>query len=223
MNAPDPEPFAADWPEPAPHFLRSDLREPPDLPLNEVLGPRLSAWVAHAACARASPPDYVLAALLAVAGAVIGNTRWAAPWAGWAEPPVLWAMAIGSPSAGKSPGLDAILIPLKAVERHLRRDAEGQFSVWRDKAEVAKLAESTWKETAKAAFKDGKDAPAKPNAANPGPEPVLPRLSVSDATVEKVAVIVARQPRGLLLARDELVGWLHGMTRYSGGGSDRPF
>jgi len=31
------------------------------------------------------------------------------------------------------------------------------------------------------------------------------------------------QPRGLLLARDELAGWLLGMERYAGGGSDRPF
>jgi len=26
-----------------------------------------------------------------------------------------------------------------------------------------------------------------------------------------------------LMARDELAGWLHGMTLYAGGGSDRPF
>lgn len=36
-------------------------------------------------------------------------------------------------------------------------------------------------------------------------------------------MVVARQPRGTLLARDELSGWLQGMTRYAGGGSDRPF
>ena len=36
-------------------------------------------------------------------------------------------------------------------------------------------------------------------------------------------MIVSRQPRGALLSRDELAGWLQGMTRYSGGGWDRPF
>ncbi|WP_143530018.1 DUF3987 domain-containing protein, partial [Salibaculum halophilum] len=35
--------------------------------------------------------------------------------------------------------------------------------------------------------------------------------------------IVAEQPRGTLLTRDELAGGLQGMTRYSGGGSDHPF
>ena len=51
----------------------------------------------------------------------------------------------------------------------------------------------------------------------------LPRLSITDGTVERLAVIAAQQPRGTLMARDELAGWLYGMTRYAGGGSDRPF
>ncbi len=50
-----------------------------------------------------------------------------------------------------------------------------------------------------------------------------PRYALTDATVEKLGVILAGQPRGALVFRDELAGWLQGMTRYSGGGSDRPF
>ena len=158
-----------------------------------------------------------------VTGAAIGNTRWASPWAGWAEPPVIWTMAIGAPSANKSPGLDAVLSPLKRAERDLRAVAEASLTAWRERAEVAKLVESAWKEAAKSALKEGKEPPARPSAANPGAEPFLPRLSIADGTVERLAVIVSRQPRGTLLARDELAGWLQGMTRYSGGGSDRPF
>ena len=51
----------------------------------------------------------------------------------------------------------------------------------------------------------------------------MPCLSLADTTVERLAVILANQPRGTLMARDELSGWLMGMTRYAGGGSDRPF
>ena len=51
----------------------------------------------------------------------------------------------------------------------------------------------------------------------------MPCLAVTDSTVERLAVIAAEQPRGTLMARDELAGWLLGMTRYAGGGSDRPF
>lgn len=223
MSAPEPIPFKPEWLPPEARFLRPELPKPPAIPLEDVMGERWARWIRLAAQAKAAPPDYVAAALLSVTGALIGNTRWANPWEGWAEPPVIWAMAIGSPSMNKSPGLDAVLTPLKRMEREARAKVESVLSEWRGKAEIAKLAEQTWKEAVKAALKAGDDMPAKPDAAKPGPEPVMPRFALTDATVEKIGVILAGQPRGALLARDELSGWLLGMTRYSGGGSDRPF
>lgn len=215
--------FAPIWGEADLRYLRPDLPAPPDLPLEDVFGPVWAAWIKTAAEAKAAPPDYVAAGLLAVAGATIGNTRWASPWAGWAEPPILWTMAVGQPSMNKSPGFDAVLGPLRKLERAARVAAEADLAAFRERAEVAKLAEANWKEAAKAAVKDGKDAPAKPASASPGPEPIRPRFVMSDATVEKLGVILAGQPRGTLVFRDELAGWLQNMTRYSGGGSDRPF
>ncbi|NOD29568.1 DUF3987 domain-containing protein [Ruegeria atlantica] len=220
---PKEESFAPDWPEPASRFLRDERAAAPRLPLVEVFGPKWAQWISVAAEAKSSPPDYIVAALLAVAGSLIGNTRWVSPWAGWSEPPILWTMAIGLPSSGKSPGLDAVLTPLRKAERELRKNAEGELAQWREAAEIAKIAESTWKEATKAAIKDGSAPPERPDAANPGQEPFLPRLCVADGTVERLAVILEKQARGTLAARDELAGWLQGMTRYSGGGSDRPF
>jgi hypothetical protein len=46
--APEPHPFTPAWPEPAQRFLRADLRPAPDLPLSDVLGPKLAAWIADA-------------------------------------------------------------------------------------------------------------------------------------------------------------------------------
>jgi len=216
-------PFMGDWPVPAPRLIRGETLAAPELPLVDVFGPLWADWIASAAEAKSAPPDYVVAGLLATAGSAIGNTRWAAPWGGWAEPPILWTMAIGSPSSNKSPGLDAVLSLIKEVEREHRQAMEGDLSDWREKAELAKLAESAWKEAAKAALKDGGDPPERPDVLRIGSEPFPPRLSIADGTVERLAVIVSKQPRGTLLARDELAGWLQGMTRYSGGGSDRPF
>ena len=223
MNAPEPIPFAPDWPEPAARFLRTELPPAPDLPLRDVLGPRLAQWVEDAAEAKSAPRDYVFASMLAVAGATIGNTRWVSPWRGWAEPPVIWTMCIGLPSAGKSPAIDAALQPLRSAERHLRDAAQSETKAWAEKADLAKLAEATWKEEAKAALKAGETPPDKPQAAYAGPAPHIPRLVVNDGTIERLGAILARQPRGTLQMRDELAGWLDGMLRYSGGGSDRPF
>ncbi|NVO55008.1 DUF3987 domain-containing protein [Rhodobacteraceae bacterium B1Z28] len=220
---PREESFSLDWPEPASRFLRDERAAAPKLPLEEVFGSKWAQWITAAAEAKSSLPDYVVAALLAVAGSLIGNTRWVSPWAGWSEPPILWTIAIGLPSSGKSPGLDAVLAPQRKAEREMRKSAEGELAQWREAAEIAKIAESTWKEATKAAIKDGSTPPERPDAANPGQEPFLPRLCVADGTVERLAVILEKQARGTLAARDELAGWLQGMTRYSGGGSDRPF
>ncbi|MGQ5702175.1 DUF3987 domain-containing protein, partial [Sandaracinobacteroides sp. A072] len=226
MNAqakPIETPFAPAWAAPDPRLLRAELPPAPELSLRDVLGPRLAGWVADAAEAKGAPPDYIFAALLAVAGSTIGNARWAAIWPGWAEPPVIWTMCIGLPSAGKSPAIDAALQPLRNAERPLREAAETERKAWAEKAELAKLAEQTWKEAARAAIKAGETATDRPTGCDAGPPPHIPRLVVNDGTIERLGAILAQQPRGTLQMRDELAGWLEGMQRYSGGGSDRPF
>ena len=216
-------PFTPSWPEPDLRLLRAVLPPAPDLPLRDVLGPRLAQWVADAAESKGAPADYVFAALLAVAGSVIGNARWVSPWRGWAEPPVIWAMCVGLPSAGKSPAIDAALSPLREAERPMREAAQALMAAWQEKAEIAKLAEATWKDAARAAIKAGDTPPERPKGCDAGPPPHIPRLVVNDGTIERVGAILAAQPRGTLQMRDELAGWLEGMARYSGGGSDRPF
>ena len=42
--------------------------------------------------------------------------------------------------------------------------------------------------------------------------------ALSDTTVEALAPILRVNPRGLLLARDELAGWIGSFDRYSGKG-----
>ncbi len=55
------------------------------------------------------------------------------------------------------------------------------------------------------------------------PIPIRPRIRVADATVEALGALAAGLPRGLLLVRDELAGWLGAFDKYGGGGADRAF
>lgn len=216
-------PFAPDWPAPDAKFLRPETPPAPELPLDDVFGERFSKWAREAAEAKGAPPDYVVFSVLSVLSSVIGNARWVSPWRGWTEPPVIWAMMIGLPSAGKSPAIDAALQPLRAAEVPLREAAESERKEWAEKAEIAKLAEAAWKQEASGALKAGEQPPEKPSGCEAGPPPHVPRLVVNDGTIERLGAILANQPRGTLQMRDELAGWLEGMARYSGGGSDRPF
>ena len=63
-----------------------------------------------------------------------------------------------------------------------------------------------------------------PDPGDPPLEPVLRRVVCSDVTIEKLADVLADNPRGVLVARDELAGWLGSYTRYKGkgGGTDLP-
>jgi hypothetical protein len=63
------------------------------------------------------------------------------------------------------------------------------------------------------------DPPAKPD------EPHAERFVVADTTVEALAPILETNPRGLVLARDELAGWIGSFDRYVGrgkAGTDAP-
>lgn len=226
MKRPEPVPFEprTAWPAPDMSIARPPRPPAPVMSSDEfslVFGPWAS-WIETAAAVKGVPVDYVAAALLGTASAVIGNARWASPWNGWKEPPVLWTMLVGEPSAGKSPALDAVLDPIKEIERALSEDYKASRKDWEGKDEIAALALAQWKADAKKAIAENGDAPPKPDAAEAGPPPIRERITISDVTTEKVASLLAASWRGLLLSRDELSGWLASMDRYNSGG-DRPF
>lgn len=215
-------PFAYEWMEPSRHFLEPETSPAPALDLGNLLPPRIAEWIKATASQKGCPADYVLGGLLAGAASAIGNSRWVNPRPGWAEPPVLWIMAIGTPSAGKSPGLDAAFAPMRKIEKEMRNRANEKAQEWAEKAEFAKASDKKWKAKVDAAAEDGQDPPPKPEAAKLEPRPHVPRLVVTDSTTEQLGCLLSAQPRGALQLRDELAGWLGSMNRYSDG-SDRSF
>lgn len=218
----EPVPFVNEWPEPSRHLMDPETPPAPPLDLGHLLPPRIAKWTQATASQKGCPPDYVLAGLLAGAASAIGNSRWVSPWRGWKEPPALWFIAIGNPSAGKSPGLDAALAPIRKIEAEMRKTAAEEFQVWAEQSEFAKVSEKKWKVELGAAADEGRSPPPKPETAKLGPQPHVPRLLVNDSTTEQLGCVHAAQPRGILQLRDELSGWLGGMNRYTEG-SDRAF
>ncbi len=57
-----------------------------------------------------------------------------------------------------------------------------------------------------------------------GEEPALQRLVSTDPTTEALGPILAKNPRGLIVAPDEMTRWVMSMDQYKNGkGGDRPF
>lgn len=73
-------------------------------------------------------------------------------------------------------------------------------------------------------MKNGLPPPREPEGACEPEELSRRRVMSTDPTIEKAGRISAENPRGLILVRHELAGWIGGMNRYGGGGgADRAF
>ncbi len=172
----------------------------------ETLPDPLRGFVAEASKAIGCDPAYVALPLLTMLAAAIGNTRRLRLKQSWLVPPILWTAIVGESGTLKSP---ARRLALKAMsERQLRllkRDQEALREYETAHARWAQQA-ADWKRSKQ---REG-DPPAEPEA------PVCERCLVSDTTVEALAPILLANPRGLLLERDELAGWIGSFDRYAG-------
>ena len=175
----------------------------------EVLPGVVAKFVRIAAESIGCDESYVALPAIATLAGAIGNSRVVLLKRGWTEPSVVWTAIVGDSGTMKSPALDA---PLKAVrkkqneafEQYEQEMREHEARVLRHESAVA-----AWKFKAK----KGSDEPP-PDAPE---EPVCIRYWISDTTVEALAKNFPAAPRGLLLSRDELAGWLKSFDQYKGG------
>jgi hypothetical protein len=207
----------------APDFSLLDDRrgDLPDFPA-EVLSAPTQRWLEKAAHGAGVRPDHVMVPLLSVASSLVGNARRIKASRGWSEPLAVWTAIVGHSGTGKTPGIEVTSRALSRVEKS-RKSKIGELQRQHEtKAVAAKAAEKKWKaEVAEAieANRKPKEMPAQ--AMHPG-EFIAPRLVVSDATIERLAVLNQARPAGLAMVCDELAGLFLNMARYSNG-SDKEF
>jgi Protein of unknown function (DUF3987) len=201
------------WGEPDMFYLGSGRSKPVPFP-TDVLGPFWGEWCQAHAAARHVPVDYVAAALLASTSAPIGNARWPCATPEWKEPPVLWAAIVGSPSAGKSPALDPVLAMARQIEREAIEAGKQARLDHQEAVELAQAAAADWQRQVKEALKKGEHhPPPRPTSAMEPTPPPLPRIIVGDTTPERIGGLLQDNPKGLLLHRDEMAGWLGSFGR----------
>jgi hypothetical protein len=216
---------AGDWGEPDMEVLRLHRRAPPRFPI-EVFGDTWGPWLVNAADAAACPVDYVAMPLLAGVSTLIGHSRWPQATPGWSEPPHLWTVVVGDSGVGKSPGADSLMrTVLPELEHRMIGDFPERLRDWQAAQEFDKAALKQWQEGLRAAQK-GKDQDKDPSKIPPMPAPTAsdiapekPRLRQHDITIEQLAAILATAaPKGVLVTRDEIAGWLTAMNAYNPAG-----
>jgi Protein of unknown function (DUF3987) len=220
MPPPDIDPPLATafdpWQEPDWSLL--DERRPnlPAFPVS-ALAPEWQDWLRRSAHGAGVTPDHVVVPLLAVASGLIGTSRRIKPSGSWTEPCTLWMVLIGDSGTGKTPGLNVTKRALSSIE-HSRKDRITDLQLAHEtKVQAAKAADAMWKAEIEEAVLEGKEVPLKPIAAiGPGGF-VVPRLYVSNVTIERLAALLQGRPSGLILIADELAGLFLNMSRYSNG------
>lgn len=149
--------------------------------------------------------SYVALPLSSALSSSIGNSRELQLKRGWTAPAILWTVCVGESGSQKSPPFKAVMKPVRKLQRHLMREhehAEQRFEL--DKLEYEQKLKA-WKK------KPEGDAVQQPS------RPPAPRVVVSDTTIEALASVLKGNPRGVLLASDELNAWFGSFDRYNNG------
>ena len=154
-------------------------------------------------------PTLIALPMLSAFAGVIGNTRSIQLKPGWEEPSIIWTSVVADSGSMKTPAFKFALKPLEEIQLQALEDHQQTIADYeRDKLDYERELKK-WK------GKGIGDPPEKPE------EPQPARFLVSDITVEALASILQANWRGLLLARDEIDGWLNSFDQYRGGkGSD---
>jgi hypothetical protein len=176
----------------------------------------------------ACPVDFVAVPLLAIGGGAVGASRAVELKPGWTERPSVYAAAVGRPGSAKSPALKAVAAHvysrqarLKAEHDAAMREYELQKAAYDAAVKRSGRSESGGRLRIRRPEDD--EAPAVPPPEKPVP-PVLHRTYASDTTVEALAPVLAANPRGVTVIRDELTAWVAAMNQYKAGrGADRQF
>ncbi len=211
LAAAQAEETATVWPEPQP--IGSEL--PPVLPLNEELLPEaLRPLCADVAERMQVPLDFPsVAAVLCLAGATNRRARIQpkAEDSAWLVVPNLWGGIVAAPGFMKSPVVHAITAPLREVSELWRAEHESEMAAHAEAVKLSELRRRAWEQKVIQAEKAGKETPLRPDDSTA--EPRERRLIVNDCTFEALHKIMADNPAGVMVVRDELTGWLASLDR----------
>lgn len=215
---------AADWPEPV--SLPNGL--PPVKPFDPRLMPSaLMPWISDIAQRMQCPEDYPAISAMVCLATVVGRQVGIRPKRAddWLVVPNIWGAIVGRPSMMKSPALAEPMRMLHSMESEAAREYEVALKEYGANQLVAEEAQKAARKAVAKAIKEGGDALDRARRAvmeYEEDEPVRRRYVTNDPTVEKLGELLRDNPRGLLVFRDELVGWLRNLGR-EGHEADRAF
>ncbi|MEN8122284.1 MAG: DUF3987 domain-containing protein, partial [Bacteroidota bacterium] len=145
------------------------------------------------------PKNYAAASILAAASSAIGKTVQVKVMNNWFEQAVIYLVLSGRAGINKSHPLTFALKPILKYDEIQKREYDLEYEKYEVVIDLnAKEKKEMGIETLT--------------------EPVLKQILVNDITPESLQVVHSKNPRGLGLYRDEILGWLNSFDRYSNSG-----
>jgi len=164
-------------------------------PIDALPGPiRAYVRASTRALGEEVPPAMVAVPTLSVLSGAIGDAARLELKRSWTEPATLWTVLVAPSGSTKSPAFSHAVRPVFRRESEARDEHEQALAEWN-------------------ALKDP----------DPQDRPTRKRYRTGDATPEAVVKILEENPRGVLLARDELGAWIGSFDRYVNGAADLQF
>ena len=147
-------------------------------------------------------PEVVAHAKIAILSGAIGNSVRISPKTGFNVPPFVWSVLVAPTGSGKSPAINESMEYIEALQAESHKKYQDEIKKYNNLK---------------------KQRTKSPNKSFPScPPPVFKQLKISDITVEALADVFTTQPRGVILHRDELSGFMLSMDQYKDAkGSDK--
>jgi hypothetical protein len=153
----------------------------------------LSEYARASAEAIPCAPAMIAVPMLSVLSGAVGSAAKLRLKRTWRETPILWTAVVAPSGSVKSPAADYALRPVYKREKIAAERYEQEMAEYKDAVE---------------------------NDRDPSEKPTRDRYRMGDVTREAVAQVLKENPRGVLLARDELATWLGSFDRYANGSAD---
>ena len=188
----------------------AEIDDFPQVPLNwepyptEYLPPVLAEYIREVANCLGCDPSQVALPLIVAAASAIGTTRLVQVKRGWQVFPILWGAVIGESGSLKTPAFQKAIAFVQHYQHKLAETYEQQCRDYETALQDYETRLAKWKRNP-----DSEEPPEKP------PKPICRRVLTNDTTIEALALLLRDNPRGLLVACDELSTWLGSFGRYS--------
>lgn len=140
------------------------------------------------------PTDYYGMSALVAASVVIGNSYAAEYKPHFWTSPLLYGMIVARSGIGKNRIINSMLQPLKNLQDKWFDEHEAQLRIWEQEKFEAE--------------NSNEEPPAEPHAK---------RVIIGDATMEKIYRLLKKNPRGILMLRQEVLSWIKDMNSYRKG------